>query len=276
MKRTGFMVLVSLIVLTMLASTIYAQDMMEIPEVAGVITEDSIDFPTEVSAGLVTLTFENQREDVPYGPVIARLNEGVTVESFFEAMGSGDEMAPVFMLTLYGGTTIPAGETYSFTTELPVGKYLILEFADTQSMPHMFTVVESDMMEQPEAPEGDVTVAMVDFAFGIPAQIEAGPQVWEMQNFGEQWHEAAVFKLEEDMPLSDIIETFESSTAEFGEPGPFGDSVFFWAPVGAEVSSWVTVDLEPGHYVIACFLPDVEGDFSSHLMKGMVAVFTVE
>lgn len=275
MKRIVGIVFVSIAAFALLSSSVFAQSSMEITEVTGMITDDGIEFPAEVSAGLVTLTFENQRTELPYGPVIARLNDGVTVDSFFEAMGSGDEMAPVFMLTLYGGTSIPVGETYSFTTELPVGDYLILEFAETQSMPHIFTVVENDM-EQPEPPESAVTVAMVDFAFGIPAQIEAGPKVWEMQNFGEQWHEAAVFKLEEDMPLSDIIDTFQNSTAEFGEPGPFGDSVFFWAPVGAEVSSWVTVDLEPGHYVIACFLPDIEGDFTSHLMKGMVAVFSVE
>jgi hypothetical protein len=272
MKKARFIVQVFLLVVASLSGAVIAQSEVEIPEVSGVVTDAGIEFPNEISAGLVTLTFENQRTEAPYGPVIARLNEGVTVDSFFETMASGDEMAPVFMLTLYGGMEIPVGESLSFTTELPEGEYLILEFAETQSMPHIFTVVENDM-EQPDVPESDVTVAMVDFAFGIPARIEAGPQIWELRNFGEQWHEAAIMRLDEDLSLSEVLDALSSTTP--GEPGPY-ESVFFWTPIGAEVTSWVTVDLEPGHYVIACFLPDINGDFTSHLMKGMVAVFTVE
>lgn len=233
----------------------------EIPVVSGVATDEGIEFPEELTAGLVTLNFENNRTEAIFGPVVARLNDGVTLEQVFEA---GDEA--IFLVTLYGGGEVAVGESLSYTTNLPPGNYTLLEFEGDASA--QFTVVEGDMADVTE-PEADVNVALVDFAFGVPAFMPAGPQTWHIYNVADQWHEMAIYPIDDGMSAAEVREAIAAD-----EEGP--DSVFFWAPMGAGVETWTTVDLEPGSYVMLCFLPDINGDFSPHLDHGMLQVFTVE
>ena len=189
---------------------------------------------------------------------------------------SEDDFDILFLVTLYGGSEVAPGESLSYTTQLIPGDYILAEFCEfcDGAELHPFVVVEGDMEEQ-IPPQADVTLAMVDFAFGVPAQISAGPQVWHLQNFGEQWHEVAVFKVDEGTTTLEVRDTLMSMDPESDEMPPYLPS-FFWAPTGPDTQSWVTVDLEPGTYAVSCFLPDLNGDFSPHMAHGMVQVFTVE
>ena len=272
--RRSTMLLLLFVGLFIVPATLLAQE--EIPSVTGTASDEAIEFPAEVPAGLVNLTFENSRTEVPYSPLIARLNDGVSMDAVLAAEETEDPFDTLFLVTLYGGSEVAPGESLSYATELIPGEYILVEFCegcdDSELRP--FVAVEGDMMEQTE-PEADITLAMVDFAFGVPAQISAGPQVWHLQNFGEQWHEVAVFKVEEGTTTLDVRDTLMSIDPESGEMPPYIPS-FFWAPTGADTQAWVTIDLEPGTYAVSCFLPDLAGDFSPHLAHGMVQVFTVE
>ncbi len=249
-----------------------AQSATEIPSVTVTTTEDGIDFPSEISAGLVNITIDNSLGEAAFTPIFARLNDGVTMDDFFASQSSDDPMAGVFLVTTYGGTSVPNGESLSFVTDLLPGDYLILTF-DGSAMPLPFTVVENDM-EQPEPPEADVTLAMVDFAFGVPAQIEAGPQVWNLRNFGEQFHEMSIIRIPDDTTLQEMHDAILSADPAGGDQSSY-EPVFFWAPIGVGTQSWVTIDLEPGSYAIICGLPDINGDFAPHMAHGMMQIFTV-
>ncbi len=221
----------------------------------------------------MTFTLENNRTDAAFSPAIARLNDGVTLDDLGTAMSGDDPMAALSLLTLYGGSSIASGESFSFTTNLKAGDYLLLEFDESgasPSDPTTFTVSESDMASE-VAPKADATMALLDFGFGVPAFTSAGPQVWHIENVGEQWHEVVMIPLPEGITsVADVQAAMASDNQPDIEP------VLYWIPMSPGTEAWTTLDLQPGYYVLLCFLPDINGDFSPHMNHGMMQVFHVQ
>ncbi|MCA9884094.1 MAG: hypothetical protein KC708_14020 [Anaerolineae bacterium] len=268
--RRSIVILVLLVVgLLVLPASLLAQE--NYPEVLGTASDDAIEFPSEVPTGYVNVIFDNIRSEAAYSPVIARINDGVTLEEVLAAVGSEDDLAVLSLVTLYGGIEIAPGESESYISEFTPGEYVVFdacEFCDDSEI-ISFVVSDGEMVEQ-TPPESDVTLALVDFAFGVPAQIATGPQVWHIHNFGEQWHHAVIFQVDEGTT------TLEARNALMSEEAPPYIPVWGWLPSGPGTQSWVTIDLAPGTYVISCFLPDLNGDFSPHMTHGMIQVFVVE
>ena len=114
-----------------------------------------------------------------------------------------------------------------------------------------------------------VTVTTVDYAFQAPDSIPAGRTTFHLVNKGPDFHHVWLVKLEQGKTLKDLVEATKT-------PGPLPA----WAvdvggpnaPMpGADNSA--TLDLEPGHYVMACVIPAKDGQ--PHFMKGMVKELTV-
>lgn len=270
-KSLKYFLCILLVVMFVVASgPVVAQDGGEITAVSGVATDEGVEFPSEIPAGMVELTFENNRSEGEFGPIIGRLNDGVTMDDFFAAFASENSLEAVFLVTLFGGSNIASGESLTYTTSFPAGDYLLLELSEeSEAPPIAFTVTENDA-EQPAEPEADVNVALIDFGIGIPSRISAGSHVWNIQNYGEQWHELVVMKAPEGMEDITVHDLYSEEEEEGGE------QILFWAPMSSGVEAWTTVDLEPGTYVVMCFLPDIVGDFSPHFEHGMVQIFIVE
>ena len=255
--------ILALAVVSLLGSApVVAQEGGEIPTATATVTDEGIEFTSDLSAGLATISVENNRSEGIFSATVARLNDGVTVEEVREA---GDEA--IFMLTFYGGISVPAGETRSYTVALIAGEYGFFE-TDGNEDAATFTVADGEPSDVAE-PEADVNVALVDFAFGVPGFMPAGPNVWHIDNVGDQWHHMAVFPVDEGTTIADVRLLLGSDD---GGPEP----AFITEPIGADVEMWTTIDLEPGTYVALCFLPDIAGDFSPHFNHGMVQIFVVE
>ncbi len=131
--------------------------------------------------------------------------------------------------------------------------------------PHATTVVG------PGARTGsaEVTVVASEFHFAVPATVPAGPTTFRLVNKGTQVHHLALIQLRQGKTLADL-------KAALAKPGPLPA----WAtPAGGPNavdpggSSAATVDLQPGRYVVACFVPGPDG--VSHMMKGMLQEITV-
>lgn len=262
--------LVSIALLFIIAITVGAQD-ADYPTITGVATDEAIEFPEEVPAGFVKLVFENNRSEAGFTAVVARINDGISVEDFMAAASAENPMEALSMVSLYGGMNTAPGESTGYTVNLSAGNYLLLEFGEAgPSDFKTFTVTEGDMMDM-AAPQADVHLAMVDFAFGVPGFMPAGEQLWHLENVGDQWHETVIIPLPEGIEsVSDVLEAMASDDQPDIQP------VLFWAPMSPGTEAWVTVDLAPGNYVILCFLPDLNGDFSPHMNHGMVQVFIVQ
>ena len=255
-----------------------AQD-PEIPEypVVNIIgTDEGIQLPPVpeggVPAGLYTFQVTNNQTEGEFAGIIARITDGVTMEQFMEAAAAEDPMGAIAMVSLSGGLPLQPGESTSYILRLVPGNYIVVNFADEgpPSDAATFTVVEGDMTNEVE-PNADVNLAMVDFAFAIPGFMPAGEQVWHLENVGDQWHETVIMPLPEGLAsVSDVRELMASGSEPDVQPA------FFWAPMSPGGEAWVTIDLAPGNYVVLCFLPDLNGDFSPHMQHGMIQVFTVE
>jgi hypothetical protein len=119
-----------------------------------------------------------------------------------------------------------------------------------------------------------VDVEMQEFAFVYdPADITSGNVAFNVTNTGEQPHEIALARIPEGLAVDELlgIEDQDQLTemgveflggAFFG-PGEHGNLVFARA-------------LEPGRYVMVCFVPDeTDPEHTPHAFKGMVSEFWV-
>jgi hypothetical protein len=124
-----------------------------------------------------------------------------------------------------------------------------------------------------------VDVTTVDYEFeDLPASIDAGPTSFELRNEGTDVHELVLMRKNDGVTLTaeELLalpeEEAMTKTTFIGVGGP--------TVPGS--SDYVVADLEPGSYVVLCFLPvgmkAMDGpppDGPPHFMEGMVAELTV-
>ncbi len=218
-------------------------------------------------------------DTVPSGPVlfvnetggsadVNRLNDGVTPEQLQQQVVDDVEGA-IEMITMYGGPMVPGGDVIY---DLQPGNYVVAATDDEGNVTGL-AFLEAGEPGGAALPTADINVDLVDFAFVMPAEIESGPQTWQISNKGTQWHEMAIIKMAEGASVDDVMAMIMSEEEPSGPP-PF-EMVGGWTPIGAGETAWTTMDLPPGNYTVLCFLPDLNGDFSPHMTHGMVASLTV-
>ena len=259
----------------LLAAPALTQNLSDIPQVTVSVVDGQVTVsPAEVASGITTIVFENPATEV-YDSLVARFKEGVTPEDLMEATATGDPFAPLQLLHLYGGTrALPEADT-SITLDLKPGThgFLMRPFG-----PVLFNVTEDE--NAVEIPEEDVTLAFVDFAFGFPSKIDAGEQLWHVQNVGQQWHEAVLIRVDDGTTLDEasaLVATTLTPNGERNADSP-AELLFIWPPMDPGEDAWISLDLEPGTYVIGCLLPDLTlmPEMHQHLEHGMIRMFTVE
>ena len=114
-----------------------------------------------------------------------------------------------------------------------------------------------------------VTVVTTDYSFEAPAELPAGLTTFHLVNRGPGLHHIQLVKLDEG-------KTFDDFTAALKAGGPPPKWISMEGdPNPAEVgdTSTTTVTLEPGNYVMLCFVPDPDG--VPHVAKGMIRPLTV-
>src|SRR4051812_28741522 len=109
-----------------------------------------------------------------------------------------------------------------------------------------------------------------DFSFVAPKSLKSGLNTFRLVNDGKEMHHIQLIKLDKGKTMADLAAALKSQGPpptwmhEAGGPNP--------AVPGATVEA--TLALEPGSYVMVCFVPS-PGSTTPHVMKGMMADFTV-
>ena len=121
-------------------------------------------------------------------------------------------------------------------------------------------------------PRTEQVIEMVDFDFVMPEGIQAGKQLWEVANQGEQLHHMVLIRLDDGKTMNDVMTFLET-----GEGVPPGDEAGYVGLLSKGQSAFVELDLEPGEYVAICFIPDhgASASTTDHAHLGMVQSFTV-
>ena len=300
MKRQIFFTILLSAVLLLSNLVSIAQE--EIPQVTLIATAEGLqNIPTEMPEGLVNITFNNQSE-APILPVPMRLLEDVTRDELVMALETEGEDAAMALLAMLGGTFIMPETSITITYDLKPGEYLVTDFAYPSEAPilNWFMVEDSASSNELNMPEADINVNLLDFAFQIPLELEAGESLWHIENMGGQWHELVLIRVEDGITLEAAREMFfgtapEGNSAEQGdhdhanaesteeasaeEEGPMPD--FLWIPMEAGEQAWIPVNLEAGTYVVACMLPNLEelgteAEPHMHAELGMFQIVTVK
>lgn len=227
--------------------------------------------PAEMPAGIVDIEFVNNAE-APFAPILARLNEGVTEAALMEALGNGPEAA-LPLVALLGGTEVAPQSSFAATFDLKPGAHILLNFAAQTPEVKTFTVAEGDAAH--EAPEADVQVSLLDFAFSLPTTISAGDQLWGVENKGEQWHEMMIARVDDSTTVAELRSVMQQMASGEVDPATLPiEQAGFWMPMQQGERAWFNVNLDAGTYVVACFLPDFASGHA-HIDLGMVQLVTV-
>lgn len=148
-----------------------------------------------------------------------------------------------------------------------------------------------------EAPEeaGVVEVAAVDYAFRAPARIASGWTTFRLRNEGAEHHLLVLWKMPEERGVEDyergVVEPFSAAYDSLmagavdmdGFWGLFGQGAAPWSadivPMGGPGliapgrTAVTTVELEPGTYVMECYVKSPDGEWHTNL--GMLAEIVV-
>jgi hypothetical protein len=115
-----------------------------------------------------------------------------------------------------------------------------------------------------------VTVHAKDFSFVAPKTVKSGVNTFRLVNDGKEMHHLQIIRLGKGKTMTDLAAALKLQgpppawMTEVGGPNP--------AIPGSSVEA--TLALEPGSYVMVCFIPS-PGSTTPHVMKGMMAAFTV-
>ena len=219
---------------------------------------------------------------------LARVLEGSTPEEVITlAQGGGEAIIPLMTKASFlpsFNPVDPSAELWAYI-DLRTGVFVVdatehVEGAPMAGVPHLNASFTANEIVGVTEPMADVSVDMVDFAYAMPDEIPAGPQLWEFTNNGEQWHMMFVVDLAEGAGVEDVVAFLGD-----GEP-PAGPPPFEFAPdagtppIGAGERFWLETSLAPGEYLVGCPIPDVAAIFAgemplSHIEHGMVKMINV-
>lgn len=116
-----------------------------------------------------------------------------------------------------------------------------------------------------------ITITARDYSFDAPDAVPAGPVAFTLRNEGQEEHHAQFVRLNDGVTL----EQFGAALRQ-GPPAAFPLVTFRGGPSATkpgQSSFEVILDLEPGTYMMLCFIESPDG--VPHLAKGMVRPFVV-
>jgi mannose-6-phosphate isomerase-like protein (cupin superfamily) len=239
-------------------------------------TDFSFEAPKVIEGGLVAITMENDGAELHHLQ-LARLRDGVTLDQVQKILAEGPEAALFELLEWVGGPSLvsPGGQSH-VVLNIPEGQYLLLCFvASPDGVPHFakgmtvsLTVTASSA--DIAAPQADVSVTLTDFAFTMPAQMNAGKQIWKVTNRGAQPHEMSIARLMPGKTLQDALRFLQTS-----EGAPPFEYVGGLQAIDSGGTGWAVLDLPAGEYLALCFVPDPASG-EAHLALGMISGFTVK
>ncbi|MGQ0805273.1 MAG: hypothetical protein ACT4PI_15595 [Actinomycetota bacterium] len=240
------------------------------------------DLPDTVPAGPTRISLENIGEEVHHAQLF-KLDDGATVDDVEAALATGDPVALVEYGTYDGGTGVVAPGTTSTAdavVDLAPGTYVLLCFVENADgvahgaagMMQPFDVTPNG--DPAPLPEVDAEIDLVDYAFEAPAELPGDAMVLVTNPPTTEPHEMNIARLDENTALNDVVRALEAEeSGEAAGPPPF-------TPVGGTqallpgASQLLQLNLEPGEYLLACFIPSIV-DGVPHVHKGMIGLVSI-
>lgn len=255
-------------------------DMSAYPRLDVTITDSELQVSmTTVPAGWVLLNVTNSSSSEGGAGVLGP-GEGQTMAGLMAAAATppaDSEGFPAFLYeaTILGGPgSMLPGQSAQALVNIPAGDWVV--FPEGNQQPAPITAAEG-ADSNTTAPNPNLKVQLVDFAFGGFSKVKAGPQIWEITNLGEQPHMLTMSKIPDGTTFAQVLNTI--SAMDMGTPSPdaLTEDQIQSVPDGVLLLSagqtmYLPVTLDLGTYVALCFVTDPNTGMP-HVMEGMVAVF---
>jgi hypothetical protein len=250
----------------------------------GVVTITATDYafqtPDTLATGWTTFRLVDNGSQ-PHMAQLIRLEHGRTLEDYLEAYGEAFRTAgprPEWARRLGGPTVAAPQEASNATLYLEPGNYAwICLFNIPDGVPHVvghgmaepFVVEASGATAGAQtAPDADVVMRLVDYAFNLSAPLAAGRHMIRVENAGAEPHEVGMVRLSAGKTIEEVRAWIQSPREAL--PGTVAGGVTSLAP-GAE--AYFEVDLTRGEYVLLCFVTAPDG--RSHIDHGMIQPISV-
>src|SRR2546429_6566667 len=124
--------------------------------------------------------------------------------------------------------------------------------------------------QQPPRPAGRnfVTITVTDYAFSMPDTIRAGLTTFRLVNQGKELHHASLVRLGAGKSAADFQAGLAAALQSHAPPPAW--MAFVGGPNAVTVGDTATATqvVEPGSYVLVCWIPSLDG--TPHVMKGML------
>jgi len=235
----------------------------------------AFDAPDSITAGWTTFHLVNDGPNLHHAQLV-RLDSGKTVADLEAALKAPGQ--PPRWIVEVGGPNAPDpnGQTDA-TINLEAGQYAFVCFVDmpggvphfTKGMVRGLKVTAGTGTAAPE-PTSDAAVTLADYTFTLQGSLNAGKHTIKVVNKGPQPHELELIRLAPGKTTKDLMAFLDKMDGP--PPGNALGGVSGFLP-GA--TTYTTVDLTPGKYVLVCFIPDVK-DGKPHVVHGMMKEFTVK
>lgn len=242
--------------------------------------EYSFEGPATLPGGWAQIELVNAGQQ-PHDLTLVKLGEGKTLDDVMAWLGSPEGgLAIPEWVTMMGGVSAAPGESSTYWIDLTPGDYAYLSFSsDAEGVPDIakgmlaaLTVTSEESAVQP--PAADIQIELVDFSFTMPDTLPSGETMFHFSNHGVEPHEMIVFRMADGAGVKEFMEAAMAEVQPEGEP-PF-QMVGVLPPVAAGAEAYVAMDLEPGSYVVSCFLPSPANEHAPHMALGMVRQVTVQ
>ena len=113
-----------------------------------------------------------------------------------------------------------------------------------------------------------------EYAYVLPERLEGGWTTVEFRNTGDEAHEFALARLGAGKTIADVRAYLSDPKAQQGPPPEWVEVRAGIPTLDAGETAALTQRLEPGRYVLLCFLDAPDG--RSHIEHGMLRAFEVE
>jgi hypothetical protein len=249
-----------------------------LPALEIVLTDTGFEIEEPLKAGRFQVTVSNTGTSTDSHFGLGKIPDSVTdaqYQAWIEARGEDTEALSFDDIEFVGVPDWPQpGGHVSGVIDIAPGRYFLFDPFDARG--YRLLTAEGEFVAG-EDPTADLTVELREMEFVLPdSAFTTQPVRWKIENTGTMSHEIAVIPVSPDFTEEHLQMLFtlpEDATPPPGVPELIYQPVAAIGILAKQHTSWLDVQLEPGHYLAACMLPFGTG--YPHAMDGMYRFFDV-
>lgn len=240
-----------------------------------IATEYALQVPPTVAAGTHTFLLVNKGKE-PHMAEITRIDSKYDAA---QVVNLWKQDKPTPFAFDYGGPNLAEpGDTSNATMVLDPGRYVLTcWFVAPDGTLHVMKGMFAQFEVKPvrierKPPKTNATIVLRDFRIDVTPELRRGFNAFRVENRGPQDHDVQLIRVNRRRPTQEILDWIDAPSSIKGPP----PGTYMGGMVGMDKGrvAYFTAHLEPGEYLILCFVPD-EKDKKPHFRHGMVNRFRI-